>query len=272
MSQRRRVEVELRVGDVAVAVGVERALEVADAHVVGDDRQVLAAEAVERGAQVAPGAGERLGAGRSARRRLAAGHAGAASAAPRRAAPRAGCASSAARWRPRRRACRAGSEAVSARICVSPTAPSRSSLAVTSGLPALSRKTMPSSRSGSTPASAAADSIGSRQRATRRAGREHALGALLVEHVAVTRGGPRDQLVLARARPCERVGRAGLQTARGEGRALVRAAGEQRAERDRHDGDDEQGEPALAGTTTGHGVGGWQPRIEAAADHVWPRP
>ena len=52
---------------------------------------------------------------------------------------------------------------VSARICVSPTAPSRSSLARASGRPALSSSTMPSIRSGSTPASSAARSMSSRK-------------------------------------------------------------------------------------------------------------
>ena len=59
--------------------------------------------------------------------------------------------------------------AVSARIWVSPTAPSRSSLARASGRPALSSRTIPSIRSGSTPAAPAASSTPSRQRCTRSA-------------------------------------------------------------------------------------------------------
>ena len=52
--------------------------------------------------------------------------------------------------------------AVWARICVSPAALSRSALACASGRPALSSSTMPSIRSGSTPASSAAFSTSSR--------------------------------------------------------------------------------------------------------------
>ena len=50
-----------RTGIAARAVQVERALQVAHAHVVADDRQVLAPEAGRGRAQVAAGAGQRLG-------------------------------------------------------------------------------------------------------------------------------------------------------------------------------------------------------------------
>ncbi len=56
---------------------------------------------------------------------------------------------------------------VSARICVSPAAPSIPPGASTSGRPALSRNTSASSRSGFTPAAFAAASTGSRNSATR---------------------------------------------------------------------------------------------------------
>ena len=41
---RRRVEVEPRVRRLAAAEGAQHVLQVADAHVVGDEREVLAAE------------------------------------------------------------------------------------------------------------------------------------------------------------------------------------------------------------------------------------
>ena len=98
---------------------------------------------------------------------------------------------------PRPPSCRAGSAPVSARICVSPTAPSRSSLARASGRPALSSSTMPSIRSGSTPASSAACSMSSRKalHAARRG--DDAARALRVHHVAVAGRGARLELVLA---------------------------------------------------------------------------
>lgn len=69
----RGVEVELRVRDVALAVGVERLLEVADPHVVAGDREVVAVQRPLGDAQVANRGGQGLGrveplVGRPARR------------------------------------------------------------------------------------------------------------------------------------------------------------------------------------------------------------
>ena len=60
MARRRRVEVDLRVGRPLGAVRAQHVLEVADAHVVGDERQVVAAQLLARDRQVAGAAGQRL--------------------------------------------------------------------------------------------------------------------------------------------------------------------------------------------------------------------
>jgi hypothetical protein len=56
----RRAEVELRVGRELASVGRDDMLEVADAHVVRDDREVVAAEIASRRRQVADGRAQRL--------------------------------------------------------------------------------------------------------------------------------------------------------------------------------------------------------------------
>ena len=62
MALGRRVEVDLRVGHVVLAaVGAQDALEVAHAHVVGDEGHVLALEALLGHRQVARGRLQRLG-------------------------------------------------------------------------------------------------------------------------------------------------------------------------------------------------------------------
>ena len=61
MAQRARVEVQLRVGDDALPVGHERLLQVAHAHVVGDDGEVVAAELALGEVQVARRRLDRLG-------------------------------------------------------------------------------------------------------------------------------------------------------------------------------------------------------------------
>ena len=61
VAQRARVEVELRVGHDALAVAHQRLLQVADAHVVGDDGQVVAPELALGEVEVARGGLDRLG-------------------------------------------------------------------------------------------------------------------------------------------------------------------------------------------------------------------
>jgi hypothetical protein len=61
MAQRRGVEEELRVGNVGLAVVGQRLLQVADAHVVAGDGQVVAPEALAREAQIARRGLQRLG-------------------------------------------------------------------------------------------------------------------------------------------------------------------------------------------------------------------
>ena len=61
VAQRARVEVQLRVGDDALPVGHERLLQVAHAHVVGDDGEVVAAELALGEVQVARRRLDRLG-------------------------------------------------------------------------------------------------------------------------------------------------------------------------------------------------------------------
>ena len=58
---RRRVEVDAGVGRLVLPEGGEHALQVADAHVVGDEREVVAAQLLLRDREVARGAGQRLG-------------------------------------------------------------------------------------------------------------------------------------------------------------------------------------------------------------------
>jgi len=61
VAQWRRVEVQLRVGDAVLAVAAQRGLQVADAHVVAHDGEVLALELLARDLQVARRRGQRLG-------------------------------------------------------------------------------------------------------------------------------------------------------------------------------------------------------------------
>ena len=132
--------------------------------------------------------------------------------------------------------------AVPARIWVSPTAPSRSSLARALGLPALSRNTIASSRSGSTPSPAAR--LDPRPPALDAAGRgEHPARALRVEHVAVPGGGALDELLLAVGFVGERVGLARVDRDRAEaGRAVLAGQGKagQRRPGDEHEHEHEQ--------------------------------
>ena len=60
VAARRRVEVELHVRRVLAPVRAKHVAEVADAHVVGDEPQILAAEVLGRDRQVARRAGQRL--------------------------------------------------------------------------------------------------------------------------------------------------------------------------------------------------------------------
>ena len=69
VAQRRGVEEELRVGDVRLAVGGERALHVADAHVVAGDGEVVAAQALARRSAGSARSRRSPWPGRSARRR-----------------------------------------------------------------------------------------------------------------------------------------------------------------------------------------------------------
>jgi hypothetical protein len=114
--------------------------------------------------------------------------------------------------------------AVPARIWVSPTAPSRSSLARAAGSHPLDQR------------APALDPAG---------GGEHTAGALLVEHVAVPGGRALDELVLALRVPRERVRLARVDCHGPEaGRLVVPAQGEAAEDRP---GDDDEHEREQAG-------------------------
>ena len=106
--QRRGVEVQPRVGDVVLAVGAQRVLQVADAHVVADDREIVAAELAAGEPQIARRRRPAPWSGRSARRPRAAARAGARSAPCRRRAPRAAASARCAARRPDRPSSAAG--------------------------------------------------------------------------------------------------------------------------------------------------------------------
>ena len=100
MARRRGVEVQLGVRARTAAVGLDHALEVAHAHVVGDEREVLAAEALLGQREVARRPGERLGRVEA----LVDPRAGAPHARASRGAPAGACSARCARRRPSSRA------------------------------------------------------------------------------------------------------------------------------------------------------------------------
>ena len=208
MARRRGVEVELRRTTArALAVGAQHALEVADAHVVGDEREVLAAEAGPRpasgSARCRPAPARDRSAGRRARGRAAA-------ARPRRSRPRRSARAEAARVA---RGCAATStlhpEQVLAGLGEDLREPDRAlgpARRRASARPALSRNTSASSVSASTPASSAARSTSGRQRAVRSRARRRAAGRERVQHVAVAGRGAAHELLRALGVLGERVG------------------------------------------------------------------
>ena len=129
----RGVEVQLGVGHRLSAVVVaQHLLEVADAHVVGHDGEVLAPELLLGDLQIADGRRQRLAWVEAV---VGSGQPGEQSGAPARARRRCRSRSSSRRLRARSMCIPSSERPVSARICVSPAAEDGSAPATTSGRP-----------------------------------------------------------------------------------------------------------------------------------------
>ncbi len=213
-------------------VGVQHGVEVAHAHVVRDDRELVACRsAARRCFEVAHGPAQR----RARVEALVGARGGRAAVAAWARAGR--CGASGAR-------CAATSTRIPSRLVAGlgedlrqPDGPLRSSLARAAGLPALSRKTIASSRSGSTSPACALDQ---RPPAVDAAGGRHSPArALRVQHLAVPGGGAPRELGVAVGAVPERVGLARVDGDRAEGRRAVLAregdAGERGGRDERED-------------------------------------